>query len=77
MDDTQIYVAITLELHKCLRTVHDWMHASKLKLNPDKTAFIIFGSSAHQASPSQFYPGIILGNLLHPSSCVCNLGAFL
>ena len=50
------------------------MAASKLKLNPDKTEFIIFGSPSQQASLSHVYPVDILGNLLYPSSCVRNLG---
>ena len=34
------------EPRECLRSVQDWMAGSKLKLNPDKTEFIIFGSSS-------------------------------
>ena len=67
-DDTQIYVAITPkhasaavpELQECLRSVHDWMAASKLKLNPDKTQFIIFGTPDERDSLSPFYPVDIL-----------------
>ena len=62
------------ELQKCLRSVQDWLAASKLKLNPDKTEFIVFGSPAQQASLSHVYPVNILGNQLLPSSCVRNLG---
>ena len=57
---TQIDVAITPdnessaipELQKCLRSVQGWIAASKLKLNPDKTEFIIFSSPAQQGSLS-------------------------
>ena len=62
------------ELQDCLRLVQDWMAASKLKLNPDKTEFIIFGSPSQRDSLSHVYPVDILGNLLLPSSCVRNLG---
>ena len=43
------------------------MAASKLKLNPDKTEFIIFGTP-------DFYPVHIFGSLIHPSDSVRNLG---
>ena len=81
-DDTQIYIAITPvnqssavpELQECLRSVQEWMALSKLKLNPDKTEFIVFGTPAQQESLKHIYPIDILGNLLHPSNCVRNLG---
>ena len=52
-DDTQIYVGITTEnastsipqLQNFLKSVQDWMAASRLKLNPSKTEFILFGSA--------------------------------
>ena len=48
--------------------------ASKLKLNPDKSKFIIFGTPAQRESLSPFYPVDILGSLIHPSDCVHNQG---
>ena len=49
------------------------MALSKLKLNPDKTEFIIFGSKAQcQKLSSQFLVNI-LGSLLHPADIVKNL----
>ena len=33
-----------LPLNKYLDDINEWMSASKLKLNPDKTEFIVFGS---------------------------------
>ena len=50
------------------------MAASKLKLNPDKTEFILFGTPAQRDSLSPFYPVDILGSLIHPSDCASNLG---
>ena len=49
---TQIYItnnpqnATTAipELQSCLESVQSWIDYSKLKLNPDKTKFIVFGS---------------------------------
>ena len=38
------------------------MTANQLKLNPDKTEFIIFGTPAQRDSLSHLYPVEILGN---------------
>ena len=51
-DDTQLYVHLSHmnasaafdQLNRCLQDVKKWMSASKLKLNPDKTEFILFVS---------------------------------
>ena len=51
-DDTQAYVSFTPgneksaldQLEKCLHEIRQWMAANWLKLNDDKTEFIIFGS---------------------------------
>ena len=51
-DDTQLYVYLTHKnvahfcnrLKTCFTDVKRWLSANKLKLNPDKTEFIIFGS---------------------------------
>ena len=46
-------------MNSCLHDVQEWMSSSKLKLNPDKTAFINFG----------YY----LSSLSHPAEKVRNL----
>ena len=51
-DDTQVYIhlsqknasAVFEKLNRCLDDIKEWKSASKLKLNPDKTEFIVFGS---------------------------------
>ena len=48
-DDTQVYLSLSKTdpemslslVQQCLQDVSDWMIASKLKLNPDKTKFIL------------------------------------
>ena len=53
-DDTQIYLAVDSknfdssmeELTKCLKSVQEWMVGVKLKLNQEKTQFIIIGQKA-------------------------------
>ena len=50
-DDTQVYIHLSHKnssaafekLNRCLDDVKEWIPASKLKLNPDKTEFIVFG----------------------------------
>ena len=53
--------------------VKEWMSASKLKLNPDKTEFIPFGSKKQRERLNACFPIDILGNPLHPTESVRNL----
>ena len=64
-------------LNDCLNDVRDWMTSSKLKLNPDKTEFIVFGSQAQRSKLKDIFPVNILDNLLHSASVVCNLGVLM
>ena len=52
------------------------MLASKLKLNPDKTEFILFGSKKQRERLNACFPIDILGNPLHPTESVRNLGVW-
>ena len=52
------------------------MSLSKLKLNPEKTEFIVFGSKAQHQKISSHFPVSILGSLLHPVDSVRNLGVW-
>ena len=61
----------------CLSSVQSWMSANKLKLNPDKTEFIVFGNKRQQAELAPFFPADILGNGLVPAVIVKNLGVKL
>ena len=60
-------------LKSCLYDVKKWLSANKLKLNPDKTEFIIFGSKSREKLNKSF-PVNILGTLLSPVGAVRNLG---
>ena len=81
-DDTQLYIHLShknassalAKLNACLRDVQEWMSLSKLKLNPEKTEFIVFGSKAQRQKISSHFPVSILGSLLHPVDSVRNLG---
>ena len=54
VNDIQLYVHLTHKdvasalnkLSHCLEDVKRWLSANKLKLNPDKTEFIVFGSKS-------------------------------
>ena len=81
-DDTQIYLAVDSrnfdsimeELTKCLKSVQEWMDGVKLKLNPEKTEFIIIGQKAIRESLAPNFPVPLLQNNISPSVEVKNLG---
>ena len=52
------------------------MSASKLKLNPDKTEFIVFGSKRERDKWKVHFPPTILGSPLCPAEWVKNLGVW-
>ena len=83
-DDTQLYVHLSHmnasvafdKLNRCLQDVKEWMSAGKLKLNPDKTEFILFGSKKQREKLNAYFPINILGNPLHPTESIRNLGVW-
>ena len=52
------------------------MSLSKLKLNPEKAEFIVFGSMAQHQKIFSHFPVSILSSLLHPDDSVRNLGVW-
>ena len=80
-DDTQIYVSLTTsdtcrslnQLRDCLQDDSLWMKYSKLKLNADKTEFLIIGTSTQRAKLSGFFPTHILSQSITPAASVLNL----
>ena len=83
-DYTQLYIhlshknssSVLAKLNACLHDVQELMSLSKLKLNPEKTEFIVFGSKAQRQKISSHFPVSILGSLLHPVDSVRNLGVW-
>ena len=83
-DDTQLYIHLShknassalAKLNACLQDVQRWMSLGKLKLNPEKTEFIVFGSKAPRQKISSHFPVSILGSLLHLVDSVRNLGVW-
>ena len=84
MEDTQLYIHLShknastalAKLNACLHDVQRWVSLSKLKLNPEKTEVIVFGSKAQRQKISSRFPVSILGSLLHPVDSVRNLGVW-
>ena len=81
-DDTQLYITLSLEnfshsiqkLKNCLNDIQNFMFANKLKLNPDKTEFILIGSRKNRNQLLPHFPINILGNQVSPAQSVRNLG---
>ena len=83
-DDTQLNVHLTHKnvasaldkLSHCLEDIKRWLSTNKLKLNPDRTEFIVFGSKSQREKLNQSFPVNILGNLISPTDAVRNLGVW-
>ena len=83
-DDTQLYVHLTLKnvvlaldkLSRCLEDVKRWLSTNKLKLNPDKTEFLVFGYKSQHEKLNHSFQVNILGNLISPVDAVRNLGVW-
>ena len=81
-DDTQVYIKLSQsDTHKsisslsdCLTDISLWMKSSKLKLNSDKTEFIIIGTKQQRHNLSNHFPVKLLDNDITPSDSVRNLG---
>ena len=81
-DDTQIYLAIDSgsvgpmmeELSSCLNSVQKWMNGAMLKLNPDKTEFIIIGNKTDRGELTKEFPVSLLQSEVSPATIVRNLG---
>ena len=81
-DDTQLYITLSPEnfshsiqkLKNCLNDIQNFMFANKLKLNPDKTKFILIGSPKNRNQLLPHFRINILGNQVLPAQSVRNLG---
>ena len=81
-DDTHVYIELSQsDTHKsisslsdCLTDISSWMKSSKLKLNSDKTEFIIIGTKQQRHKLSTHFPVKLLDNDITPSDSVRNLG---
>ena len=81
-DDTQIYLSLSKTdpemslslVQQCLQDVSDWMIASKLKLNPDKTEFILIGTKSQRDKFKKYFPTKLLDQDVTPTDLAGDLG---
>ena len=80
-DDTQIYLSLSkidpkmsLSLvQQCLQDVSDWMIASKHRLNPDKTEFILIATKSQRDKFKKYFPTNLLDQDVTPTDSARNL----
>ena len=81
-DDTQLCITLTptnfshsiQKLKNCLNDIQNFMSANKLKLNPEKTEFILIGSKNNRKQLLPHFPINILGNQVSLAQSARNLG---
>jgi len=81
-DDTQLYLAFNgtqsvLQLQECLRHLNYWLSLNGLCLNPDKTEFVVFGTSQKLRTLPSFPDLEIAGHIVPPSETIKTLGVTL
>ena len=81
-DDIQVYIWFSSGnssaglngLQSCLASVQSWMSTSKLKLNPDKTEFLLTGNERKWSKYHSMFPIELLGVKPYPAKSARNLG---
>ena len=82
-DDSQLYVSFSSGdsaaalngLQSCLASVQSWMSTNKLKLNPDKTEFLLIGNERQRSKYLSMFPIELLGVKTYPAkNSARNLG---
>ena len=81
-DDSQLYVSLASGdsaaalngLQPCLTSVQSWMSANKLKLNPDKTEFLLIGNERQRSKYLSIFPIELFGVKTNPAKYARNLG---
>ena len=81
-DDSQLYVSFSSGdsaaalngLQSCSASVQSWMSTNKLKLNPDKTEFLLIGNEWQRSKYLSLFPIELLGFETYPAKSARNLG---
>ena len=81
-DDTQLLNSFTTfncninltNLHNSLLSAQNWMYSNKLKLNPDKTEFMLISNKRQWQKFDSKFPLELIGSKLSPATTARNLG---
>ena len=81
-DDSQLHVsfssgdsaAVLNGLESCLASVQSWMSTNQLKLNPDKTVFLLIGNERQRSKYLSMFPVELLGIKTYPAKSARSLG---
>jgi len=81
-DDIQVYISLSTadtdlslkQLGDCLHEISGWMTNNRLRLNANKTDFIIISTSRQRSKLTRFFPMPILSHSIMTSDTVYNLG---
>ena len=68
------FAAARSSLHICLASVQSWMLVNKLKLNPDKTVFLLIKNEQQRSKFLSLFPVELLGVVTNPTKSARNLG---
>ena len=83
VDNSYLYVALDLneakaKLERCIEDVRQWMVSNKLKLNEDKTEYVLVGSSYFHQQVSKSTSTISIGDeIITASQSARNIGAIV
>ena len=80
-DDTQLYITLSSanvshskqKLKNCLNDIQNFMFTNKLKLNPDKTKFILIGSKKNRKQVLRHFQINNLSNQVSPAQNIKHL----
>ena len=81
-EDSQLYVSVSSGysaaalngLQSCLASNQSWMSTNKLKLNPDKTEFLLIGNERQRSKCLSMFAIELLGVETYPEKSARNLG---
>ena len=81
-DDTQIYISLSTsdassslqQIRTCIDDIFCWMTESRLKLNADKTEFLIIGTHRQRDKIKTLFPIPLLNQHVMPAVSTRNLG---
>ena len=81
-DDSQLYLSFSAsdstssiqKLQTCLAAIQNWMLSNKLKLNPDKTEFLLIGHKKQREKYLSMFPVTLMDVVTNPARSARNLG---